>query len=233
MATRLFSFNPNTHNLWEIYEAIHNYYPIGLSRDSAVYMEYKGIKELEKLVVENIHDKENYLQRWDSFTTQIGAELDKEVVGTTFGQAPSFSSSIILKKDTIQSCTHSKELHFSVSLLGNFYQIYGIDATTIDDVGSEYNKRYYALNVITTSPYKEFENAFKFVEYRIKDKFPGYKIIPFEYGQTLIKGLQVRYIDDEDCSINKALFNHFLSKDNIIGSIRGDRFYGKDQWLKT
>ncbi len=227
-----FAFNSNKYDLWEIYEVIKKYYPIGISRNEGrgIYLEYKGIQALEKIIADNIHNSNNYQDRWESFTTQIGKELNKEIIGTTYGQAPSFSSSIILQKNELEDCIHKKELHFSVSLIGNFYQIYGLDTTTVLDVKEQ--KGFHAVNAVTTSPYAAFKEYFEFVERRIQEKYLNYKIVPFGFGQAIIRGLEVRYLDDFDCSINKGLFNHFLSEENISKFIRGDKNYGKEMWAK-
>ena len=225
-----FSFNTSQYDLWEIYETIKKYYPIGLSHHEGkgIYFEYAGIKELEKIVVENIHDNKNWNERWVKFTEEIGKEINKEIIGTTYGQAPSFSSSVILERNQIENFHHQKELHFAVSLIGNFYQIYGFDITRI----LEKNRKggYTSVNVVTTSPHEEFKLPFEFVEKKIKEKYPNHKIVPFSFGQLIIKGLQVRYLDDEECSVNQALFNQFLSEKNISVFTRGDKYYGIDKW---
>ncbi len=230
-----FSFNTSTHDFWEIYDAINKYYPIGLDRKEGkgIYSEYKGIKDLERIVMENIHDKVNFQERWLKFTEQIGITLNKEVIDKTFGQAPSFSSSIILKKNPFQDGFHVKTLHFSVSLVGNFYQIYGLDSTTVlrkKKKEGEFPRYYNAVNLLTTSPFEDFQESFEFVEQKIQERFPEYRMVPFAYGQSKIRGLQVSYLNDEDCSVNKALFNQFLSEENISRAKEGDQFYGKDMW---
>lgn len=227
-----FSFNSDVYDFWEIYEAIKKYYPIGLERGQGdgIYFEYSGIKELEKIVVENIHDDKNFNARWEDFAKEIGKELNQEIIGTTYGQAPSFSSSVILERNTLGNCFHTKELHFSVSLIGNFFQIYGIDTTRIMEKNGDYG--YSVVNVVTTSPFEEFKSTFEFVEFKLEQKYPKHRIVPFFIGQSILPGLQVRYLNDEICSINMAIFNQFLSEDNITKCERGDRFYGMDKWKR-
>lgn len=234
-----FSFNSSTHDLWDIYESIKKYYPIGLKKyeGKGIYYDYPGIKKLEKIVVENVHDGEKFHERWVGFTTEIGKELGKKIVGTTYGQAPSFSSSIILKRIDFENCIHRKELCFSVSLVGNFFQIYGLDSTLILDkeewvehsnIGM-IRKSHSARSVVTISPFEEYKEAFEFVEEKLRSKYPEHRMIPFFYGQQRIQGLQVRYLDDENCSVNQALFNDFLNEQNISRSTRGNKFYGSDE----
>ncbi len=227
-----FSFNLKTHDFWEVYETIKKYYPIGLRRfqGKGIYFEYPGIKKLSKIVVENTHDQNNFKERWVNFSDGIAEELKLQHIGTTLGQAPSFSSSIVIKRKKIENCIHCKKINFSVSLLGDYYQIFGSDSITIQEgKGAIY---YPSVNIITTSPHEEFEEIFKFVEQKIRNKYPNHKIIPFRLGQFIIDGLQVRYLDDEDCTINKALFNSSLSEEYIKRYTRGNNGYGMEVWKR-
>ncbi len=228
-----FSFNTQSHDYWEIYESIRKYYPIGLERKEGkgIYFKYPGKKKLEDIIVENVHDDQNYQERWVKFTEGIGRELREEIIGTTYGQAPSFSSSIILERNQHKSCRHSKELHFAVSFVGGFFQIYGIDMTTI--VEEDDLRGYPSINVVTTSPFLEFREAFELVERRLRERYTGYRIVPFWIGQTVIHGLEVAYLDDKNCTINQALFNNFLGDDKLTRSIRGDRYYGERDWRRA
>lgn len=228
-----FNFNTSKYDLWEFYETIVRYYPIGLTKGEGrgIYFDYPGIKELEKIVVENVHDEENFQKRWVRFSDSIGIKLGKEMDGKTFGQAPSFTSSVILERNKIGNCQHLKELTFSVSMIGNYYQIYGEDSTTIFDHNNR--RGYTSTNVITTSPLEDFKDTFEFVEREILLKYPSHRIVPFGFGQSIIKGLQVRYIDDEDCSINNALFNQFLNEADHNIRTRGEWNYGLERWMKV
>lgn len=226
-----FSFNTKTLDFWPIYEAIKKYYPIGIQKGEegrGIYHKYHGIELLEKIVVENIHNRENYERTWKSFEKHLGKKLNKEMEGTTMGQAPSLSSSIIMTNTTDGNCTYSKKIHFSVSLLGEFYQIYGTEETTIQ----KGIRRYNATNLVITSPIEEFKELFESLEAEIQNKYPTYKLVPFQISQTIINGLEVKYLHDKNCSINKALFNKYLDLFVLNGHTRGDKSYGYDVWKK-
>ena len=228
-----FSFNTQTHDYWDIYESIRKYYPIGLERKEGkgIYFQFPGIKKLEEILIENVHDHQNYKERWVKFTKGIGRELKKEIIGTTFGQAPSFSSSIVLERNRFESCMHSKELHFSVSFVGGFFQIYGIDMTMVMEEDEQ--RGYSSVNVVTTSPLLEFRESFEFVERKLRERYTDYRMVPFRIGQTVIHGLEVAYLDDKNCTINQALFNDFSGEDRGARSTRGDRYYGEKDWRKA
>ena len=63
MTNHNFSFRTDRYDFWSIYEAIKKYYPIGISE--SLEESFPGRKEKEKLIVENIHQPENYKSRWE------------------------------------------------------------------------------------------------------------------------------------------------------------------------
>jgi len=225
-----FQFNTEKYNFWELYNTINKYYPIGVDRGwgRGIYFKYPGIQELENIVVENIHIKENFENRWESFAKPMGKKLNRMIMGMTYGQAPSFSSSVVFNDQKSQNISLQKKLHFSVSLIGKFYQIYGFDESFQSEIDE--NGSLVKCHRVTTSPLEEFEESFEIIEKMINDKFPGYRIVPYSIGQSIIKGLQVRYLDDEDCTINKALFNQFLSTERASLITRGNINYGIECW---
>jgi hypothetical protein len=231
MRKKEFKFNPKIYNFWSIYEALKKHYPIGIPKDeSGAYYEYSGIKELEKIITENIHDNDRYKQNWVKFTKLISTKYNKEILGTTYGQAPSFSASIIINSECSSTIVRREKINFSVSLLGNFYQIYGIDEISIEKPLD--GKTYTSISTITVSPIAEYKEIFEIIEMEIKNKFPKHKIIPFSLGIQIMRGLNVRYLDEKDCSIYKGLFNHFLPEDVITNNIRGNKKYGIELWKK-
>ena len=236
-----FSFNSSLYNLWEIYNGIKSFYPLGIPQGEGVgiFFEYAGLKKLEQIIVDNVHDEKNFQKRWTDYTDELKKIIKKDIIGTTYGQAPSFSSSIIIEQNVIGTCTHLKELHFAVSFVGNFFTIYGLDSTRILDEIGDY-KGYHAANVVTASPFKEFEKDFILLESNIRKRYPNHKMVPYGFGQQIIDGLQVRYSDAEVCSIQMALFNDIIQPRNnfrftqghVVDHTRGDVYFGLDDWKK-
>jgi len=225
-----FSFDAYSHNFWPIYEVIKRFYPIGIKRVSNAYFDYPGIKELEAKVASNIHDEEAF-KSWTQFEEEISKEYNLKVIGTTYGQAPSYSADIIIEQTDTESFRSIKKLSIAVSLAGDFFTIYGIDETAIKEKGSgEHPISYPSINVLTASPFKEFESIFKGLKKTIETKFTGYKFIPYAVNSMVIDGLQVRYLDDKDeCTVYNALFNQFLdSYDSMF--LRGDQYFGYGDW---
>ena len=236
-----FGFNSHKYDLWEIYEGIKSYYPIGIARGEGVglFFEYSGLKKLGEIIVDNVHNEKNFKKRWTNYTDELKKILKKDIIGTTYGQAPSFSSSIIVEKNVVGTCTHLKELHFAISFVGNFFTIYGLDSTRILDEKGDY-KGYHVANVLTASPFKELEKDFLLLENSIRKKYPEHKMIPYGFGQQIVDGLQVGYSDAEVCSVHMALFNDIIQPKNnfrftqghVVEHTRGDVYYGLDDWKK-
>jgi hypothetical protein len=221
-------FNSEKFDFWKIYDAIKYFYPIGIKKDeSKMYFSYPGLKELEDIVVDNIHDNKHFIERWDNFTKGIEKEIGKEIIGTTYGQAPSFSSYVLLDTVSVDDLTRRKELHFFVSLVGPFYTVVGQDNTAvkIDDFRS-----YRSISYLVISPEKEFEDPFKFLCDKIENRFKGFRFVPFEICKQTIEGLDVRYSDENLNSVFHALFNNHV--DLTIWRRIGNDYFKSEDWIK-
>ncbi|MGY3053707.1 hypothetical protein ACVWYG_001908 [Pedobacter sp. UYEF25] len=227
-----FMFNPDTHNFWPVYEAIRQYYPIGLEKNEyGLYYKYSGIKELEKVVVEAIHGdgNKNYLG-WKTFCEKVSSKQKLTYRGSTFGQAPSFSADFFLQDIDLPQFRRIKKLSVAISLIGKFFTIYGVDETIVkecDENGRDLNYR--GVNVITASPYMEFRPHFLDLKQEVEKEFNGYKFLPFSIHLFVINGLEVRYSDRKECTIFHALFNEQLDLNSQL-PIRGDQHFGFEEW---
>ncbi|RZM08242.1 MAG: hypothetical protein EOO88_50530, partial [Pedobacter sp.] len=86
-----FSFNPDVHDFWPVYSAISSFYPMGIRLDSPLYHQYEGQKRLGEILIDNIHNPENFRARFVDFSDEIRSKFGLEVQGTTYGQQPAFS----------------------------------------------------------------------------------------------------------------------------------------------
>ena len=228
-----FSFNPDTHNFWPIYEAIRQYYPIGLERNEyGPYYKYSGIKKLSERVVEAIHgDGNKSFLVWKSVCEKFSVIQKLTYRGSTFGQAPSFSADFFLEDIDSPRLRCIKKLSVAISLVGKFFAIYGVDETVVkecDENGRDLNYR--AINVITASPYMEFRAHFQDLKQEVEKEFKGYKFVPFSIHLSVINGLEVRYSDRKECTIFHALFNEQLDLNSQL-PIRGDQYFGFEEWV--
>ncbi len=228
-----FSFNIARHDFWPVYQAIQKYYPLGIHRKSSCFDEYPGMKALEEILVKNIHDSEYFQTVWVSFQKKLQQEFGKEVIGTTFGQAPSFSAFMKIHSRMQDQGIIQKELHFALSLIGPFYTIYGRDMArqSYPAAPDKPAVSYESTIAFTVSPYQEFEKIFLGLQQCITAHFAQVRFIPYLIGQSYIEGLRVRYCDLKVNTIYHALFNHLFptATDNPV-RVRGNKFYGFKEW---
>jgi hypothetical protein len=221
----MFFFNQDKFDFWEIYESIKRYYPIGIKKDeSKMFHSYPGMKDLEEIIVHKIHNEQQFGE-WENFKKEIGDSIQKPIIGTTYGQAPSFSSFIEIDSIAFDNFTRSKVLHFFVSVIGPFYTIIGEDVSIVKV--KEWNFR--STNLLIVSPEEEYLDSFLFLCNQIENRFKGYRFVPFEICKQTIEGLDVRYVDDNLNSIFNALFNNHI---NLNVWTLGNRYYKIEEWLK-
>lgn len=230
----VFNFNPNTHNLWPIYEAIVKYYPIGLRRDEhSILFDYPGLKDLGNIVADVVHNENDFYKSWLTFQDELSTILNCESEGTTMGQAPSLSTDFTIEKTETDHFIITKKLSVHLSLVGKFYTVYGKDESAImEKQNDDFSRRYHAFNSLTASPYMEYEQPFKAAQQLIEQSFPGYQFIPFGVHSMIINGLRVRYSDKEICSVYDALFNHFLDSVAELTYKRGNSRYGYEEYWR-
>ena len=160
----------------KIYDSIKHFYPIGLRKGKDImFHSYPGIKELANIVIENIHENDNYFARWEDFTKQIENIIQREIIGTKYGQAPSFSAFVHLDTFSFDNFTRKKELHFFVSLIGPFYTVIGQDKNIIKAGGKLFSNTSY----LVVSPEYEFADTFNFLCDQIEKRFQGFRFVPF------------------------------------------------------
>lgn len=220
-------FNPDKFDFWKIYDSIKEFYPIGIFKEeNGLFFSYPGMKELEGIIVDNIHNDSHFKTRWDDLDNEIRERIEKPIVGTTYGQAPSFSSFIQLDRSKFGNVTRSKELHFFISLIGPYYSIVGQEnfSVEIDD------RNFRSTNHLVVSPENEFAATFGLLCEKIESRFQNYRFVPFDICRQTIAGLNVRYSDNQINSIFNALFNNHI---DLRTQILGDDFYKAEDWIKS
>ena len=219
------------YNFWPVYESIKKYYPIGCIEDwERLYkcraFDYPGRMDLESIILDNLHNDNNFNSRWKSIEREIETLTEKKVIGTTYGRAPCFSGYIELESISINNLTRLKELYFFVSFVGPFYSIIGQDRSIVTFDKSNISH----TNYLVVSPENEFAEPFSLIEKKIQEKFPGYLFTPFHLCKQELEGLSVRGSNDEH---NKTVF-HALFNDQIDLSAEfiGDGMYGSEKWIR-
>ncbi len=219
-------FNSDKFDFWKIYESIKKFYPIGIPKDeSKMYYSYPGIKELNSIIVDKIHNDVNFKTYWSNYDRQIENKLQKPVIGTTYAQAPSFSSFVQLETFSFDNFIRSKEVHFFVSLIGPYYTIVGQDTNALK-IGVE---TFRSTNYIVISPENEYTEAFNTLSDQIESRFNGFRFVPFVISGQTIEGLEVRYDDNKSSSVFAALFNNNI---NLNIHTVGDKYFKSEDWIK-
>jgi hypothetical protein len=224
--------NHNTPLISSIVEHVKKYYPKGITSFDEEFMKFPGIIKAYEIIYENIGPPEQkpgpFTKQWHSLIENLCSLRTENIRITTYGFVPAFSADLILENFEDESLTRTKRIAFAVSLIAPFYSICGIDETSIKEKGDEFGRGYHAFNVVTPSPYKEFENGFKEIERQINTYFPTHKIIPFEFGMRHIEDVQTPFSMGQDCTIYNAFFNHLFNFYTHF-KLRGDGWYGSEK----
>lgn len=219
--------NHHTPLFAEIGQAIKNLYPIGLHVDDPQYNEYPGIKKIAAVIEQNMTDNKRFNEPWKAFLKQLKSTAKKRVQNCGYAHELAFSGELILERYQDKSFSRTKKIVFSVSLISPYYTIYGLDETGIKDILRERPVEYRAINVITVSPYKEFEDKFNFLKSEIEQWFSGYKFIPVRICFSYIKELRTPSSYPNECTVHNALFNNpfdYYDKPHF----RGEIYYGSE-----
>ena len=228
-----FSFNPYSHDFWPIYDAIKTFYPIGLKQqhDMGLHQDYEGHKMLGAVLVDNIHNPEHFQERFGNFRDQIERQFGLPVQGTTYGQQPAFSFDIILEKTEYPGLSKIKKLCLAVSLLGNFYTIFGADETIVIKEGDPYPSHFHAINAVTVSPHKEFEQPYLELKAAVQEHYPSHKQVPYAILSSYLEGFYDKFAITGEGMIYNALFDQKLNN-NYLFQLAGNSYYGYDEWVK-
>jgi hypothetical protein len=222
-----FSFNASRFNFWPIYDCIKRFYPLGIKKElNAFYNSYLGLQELKSIIEDNIHNTAHFNERWVKFNKVLEEKYEMTPIGTTYGQAPSFSSFIEIDRKQTENLTRVKKIHFIVSLLGDFYTVIGEDLSEIK-FG---DRTIYSTNYYIVSPIAEFTEYFTFLCSEIESHFLGYRFVPNAIYEQTIEGLHVNYTDDYPGVIFTAIFNReFYLKRLILG----DKYFKNETWGRS
>ena len=224
----MFQFNTEKFDFWPIYDDIKRFYPIGIEKDErwGMYLAYPGLQKLTEVILENIYNESNYSSRWESFTSEIESITTKEIIGTTYGQAPCFSACLVLDKICVDGVIREKQIQFFVSLIGAFYSVIGQEIVSVRSDTEAYR----ATGYLVVSPEKEFKEVFNLLCDKIEARFKGFRFIPFEISRQTIDGLDAKYSHKKLNSIFHALFNDHIDLNTKL--VVGDGYYKCEAWIK-
>lgn len=208
----------------ELTELVLSHYPSGINKDDEPeYFKDQRIIELRNFIHETTSKGFN---QWNTFLEELSEELKLEIYSNTYGNRPSMAGTCILNKIYYESVFHCQTLVFSISILGPYYEVFGIDTTGIIEDGKP---NYLKSNVITVSPSFEFESVFLKIEQAIKNSF-DYKLIPHILKTRTVRNVQSLNFSERHTSIGDALFGVHGDHKSLKSRVRGDEKYGLNQW---
>lgn len=208
----------------ELTELVLRHYPTGINKDNEPeYFKDKRITELRNFIRDTTSKRFN---QWNAFLEVLSEELELEIFGSTSGNRPSMAGTCILNRHYYDSVFHVQTLVFSISILGPYYEVFGIDSTGILENGKP---RYLKTNLITVSPMFEFEIPFIKIEEAIKCKY-NYKLIPYNLKNRTVRNVQSLNFSERHTNIGDALFGTHGDHKSLQSFTRGDKIYGSHQW---
>lgn len=214
----------------EISEVIKKYYPIDVDNLDPAYLEHPGIVELTKITAENMTNYKKSFKPWTDFLKNLKAGTTKRIHNSGFAHEIAFSAEMIIQRNSYKSVKHTKKLVFSVSMLTPMFSIFGIDETLVPAYDERLQREvaYGAINVVTASPYQEFETGFNYIMKSIQEQFPNYKFVPFYITQCFVYGLQTRDSYTNKARVHNALFNNVFDYSPDMIFTKGDKFFGSE-----
>ncbi|WP_210488016.1 hypothetical protein [Rufibacter aurantiacus] len=238
---RRFWFNDETYDFKPLYEAIKKYYPLGAIHDAEDYQDDSSESLLRyDTIHKGVYTRSHYSAKWREVKKYLQKEVSKKIKTNHFLPDPCFQGSLLLDQKGVDGLKWTKELHFSICLLGPFYTIFGLDSTEIslerEKMFSEDQEpkwqRFSRAHAVTVSPVFEYKEAFLLLQEKISNWFEGYKFVPYNINMMEIDGLATEVYQKNKSltgTVYSALFSSYIELD---APIRGDDRYGYQEWRK-
>ena len=216
-------------NILKLYQAICNYYPIGIHHEQSWYQQYPGVKALNKIQSDKFDNPDQY-PKWQQFIEAMDKDLsDAQIEGNTMAIQPSLGGSCMLHRQETDNFFYAQELYFYVSLLGPFYTIFGKDYAMIKGNSDAQVRDAIPFDpVFITSPLGIYEECFHYIEKKLQAEYEDYTFVPHRIGSLRFRGLSLPFLHKEkDGTIHQALFN---AEDFNAYKFKGDENYGVEHW---
>jgi hypothetical protein len=238
-----FWFNEETYDFWPIYETIKKFYPLaGDHGDEDDYRDESPETLLRgNTIYESVYSRSHYSAKWKEFKKYLQKEVSKKIETSHFLSFPCFEGRLVLEQKACKDVKWTKELHFSICLLGPYYTIIGLDKTQIklerERIFSENQEpkwqNFSRAQAITVSPVFEYKEAFLLLQQKISSWFEGYKFVPYRINMMKVDGL-FSEVNSANESLKGTVFSAlFNSTVEIDARVRGDEAYGYQEWRKV
>jgi hypothetical protein len=189
-----------------IMELLLTYYPVQENE-----FDFKVSDAFERVMVE----KENSisLQKWKEFLKGVRkkAKSGLRVSASQWLMSPSFKGIFSLKREKIGRAIYRREFVVYLSLIGNFYTMYGLDEVSVTDdkVGDIDSSEIWFEPVLYPHPYSVYKKWFLLFHQEMKEAYPDYKFVPYETLKHRPKDISTGdgNAEGEGPSIFQALFS--------------------------
>ena len=157
-----------------------------------------------------MRDKDNRasLKKWKGFLRQVKtkAKAGLRVSSSQYLMEPSFKGVFSLKKEKIGQALYEREFVVYLSLIGNFYAMYGLDTITLEDEVD--GQEIWFEPVIYPFPHSIYKAWFFLFRQAMQEAYADYEFVPYQTLSYRLKGVSTGIINDElaDPSIFQALF---------------------------
>ncbi|MBL0743893.1 hypothetical protein [Chryseolinea lacunae] len=224
------------YNFQSIYDTIKAHFPID---DPEKYTEeniqsFPGLEKIAKAMNDNFVDAKQYRQ-WSALNKLLKKEMKKKVESTFSLFNFCYSGAVVLEEIKNANFIKSKKLHFYISVLGPYFSICGIDSSTVMmpwDSSIE-NFPFEATHAVTISPAFEYETAFRSLEDKIRQRFPGYSFVPYDIGMCTLKGISFENDHSRDPRMTNTIYEGLYGQLAVHTAMpRGDGRYGFADWTR-
>lgn len=219
----------------KIHDIINSYYHLSFKRKHDEYWTQQGVRNILDFIDNNIVNEDNLNENRDrKICSQIESKLNFKVKGATLGMVPNYGGIIELEKNT--ESMESVEIHFYVSFLENVYsiQIVFLKGNMRIKRPQSCLKDFITTGIekLVVSPLEGiYYREYKIIESIIEANFENPIFLPYSVEKLRLNGLEVTYMDGENCLVGEAFFHKALPINYHFGNIptiTGDENYKID-----
>lgn len=207
-----------------LYSSIKYYYPIIDEESGSTFDDEENKTDRRKNVISISLQNLNEYKLWLNFLEDLTRNGIERLRNLNLKQQPSYNGEIIISSWLKNDVENSLSLLFSVSLLGPFYSIIGVENLKIPRNSEEeqYNTSFNGQIMAFASPTKLLNPSYEILKGRIEKNFKGYKHVPYNILNLKVKGL-----NSSNDTVYKAMFDGPFRFPN---SVLGVKYYPWEDW---
>lgn len=189
---------------------------------------FRLTKEAQDSVNNKFHG--GFYSKWKDFTQLQINKSTYELGSSTSVVEPSYTLYCVIDNLKVSYIESSLKLVLSVSLLGPYYLIYGLEEVRIQrqSKSTPYPESFFGNVQKIVSPIGIISPLYVQLKGDIKKQFPKYRQIPFFILESQVNGIRLNESPTE-CTVFDALF---AGLDQSHFKFVGDPYYALDEWKK-